>query len=599
MSVRELLRAIWNGRWFVVAAVVLVVAASYVYAQHVVITYRAAVGVQLATIDPKVATAAGVQALVNPDMTAVTAPAVLSAAAGKPGVSATATQLASRVSASFDATQHVVNIAADAPTVAEAVATANAVADAYVATVPTEVQAQLNDINRQVQDLHTRLTTAQDALAKNANDQFAQADITAAVARYQALSDAQSAYDQVSTPARVSAPASTAIPLGLGPTAIVGLGVLAGLVVGLGVAMAHRGLSNRLRTPEEAAKIARVPVLAGLEDVPHAARAFRVRGLLPVAGRAATPYTESIRELRTALRQSMAQSPHAVVVVTATDTAAPRAFIAANLAASWALSGRRTIVVCGDMRRPEMAEMLPLAAASAGEPGVPRPTLIPNLSVLPVPDTPLDPADYLATDEVRARIEELRTLADVVVVDAPPVLAAADATILGTYADGAVLVTTVDKSARPALEDASERLRVSGVTVFGIVLTGVRGRRRTSYASSYGAEVGPAARHAASLEPGATTESQPEAAVATAGADEHAAHPGRSLVHPWPTRPRVPEEEMPPIPVPSLDGDARRDGAARDDAASDEAAPDGAGRDGAGRGGEVVASSGSVPTTPA
>ena len=572
MSVRELLRAIWNGRWFVLVAVVLVVAASYVYAQRVVITYRAAVGVELATIDPKVATAAGVQALVSPDITVVTSPAVLAAAASRPGVSASAAQLASRVSASFDTTQHTVNIAADAPTVAEAIATANAVADAYVATVPSEVQAQLADINRQVQDLHTRLTTAQQALAKNANDQFAQADITAAVARYQALSDAQSAYDQVATPARVSAPASTAIPLGLGPTAIVGLGVLAGLVVGLGVAMAHRGLSNRLRTAEEAAKIARVPVLAGLEDVPHAVRAFRVRGLLPVAGRAATPYTESIRELRTALRQSMSLSPHAVVVVTATDTAAPRAFIAANLAASWALSGRRTVIVCGDMRRPEMAEMLPLVPGAANEPGTPRPTLIPNLSVLPVADTPLDPADYLATDEVRARIEELRGSADVVVVDAPPVLAAADATILGTYADGAVLVTTVDKSVRSALEAASERLRVSGVTTFGVVLTGVRGRRRTSYSSSYGNDMGPTARHAAAVLAEASAEDEPAASAsasapaATADAPalpadavaEHGTRSGAPPATPWPTRPHaVPEDEMSPIP--DLAGDGRGD----------------------------------------
>ncbi|HEY0118971.1 MAG TPA: CpsD/CapB family tyrosine-protein kinase [Cellulomonas sp.] len=572
MTVRELLRAIGNARWFVLPAVVIVVLASYVYAQKQVITYRAAVSVQLATIDDKVAAAAGVQALVNPDLTAVTAPAVLQTASASSGVSANG--LAKRVTASFNVTTHAVDIAVDAPTVGEAVATVNAVANAYAATVPAEIQAQLADIDKQVTDQHNRLTAAQDQLAKDPNDQFAQADITAAVARYQALSDALSAYQRVATPARVETPATTAIPLGLGPTAILALGVLAGLVVGLGVAMAHRGLSNRLRTAAEAARIAKVPVIAELEDVPRAVRAFRVRGLLPVAGRAATPYTESIRELRTALRISMSQRPHAVVVVTAVDTAAPRAFIAANLAASWALSGRRTVIVGGDMRRSEIAEMLPLAADSSPEPGAPRATLVPNLSVLLMPDSPLDPADYLATDEVRARIEELRADAEVIVIDAPPVLAAADATILSTYADGAVLVTTVDKSERTTLEAASERLRVSGVTVFGVVLSGVGGSRRKSYASSYGTDVSPAARHMAPstptasatspAQPGAADEQSPSSAPTPAQSDTwlptdapgapRLAAPRRTVSRPV----RVPEDES-PIPIPALDDSADGD----------------------------------------
>ena len=78
MTVRELLRAIWNGRWFVLGAIVVVVAASYVYAQKQVITYRAAVEVQLATIDGTVAGDAGVKALVSPDTRDVTTSAVKS-----------------------------------------------------------------------------------------------------------------------------------------------------------------------------------------------------------------------------------------------------------------------------------------------------------------------------------------------------------------------------------------------------------------------------------------------------------------------------------------------------------------------------------------
>lgn len=556
MTVRELLRAIWNGRWFVLGAIVVVVAASYVYAQKQVITYRAATEVQLATIDDTVSTDAGVKALVTPDVREVTSSAVLAAAASEPGVDAGG--LAQRVSASWASDTHTMQIAADAPTIDEAIATANAVADAYAATVPTTVSQQIADIDKQVQDLRTRLATAQAQLATDPEDPLAQSDVSSIVARYGALTAAKSAYQLVSVPATVPSPATGAIPLGLGPTAIIALGVLAGLVAGLGVALAHRGLSLRLRGASEAAKAAQVPVIAELDDVKRAVRTFRVRGLLPVASRAATPYTESIRELRTAVQVGTRSRLHPIVVVTATDTTAPRAFITANLAASWALSGRRTIVVAGDMRRPEIADLLPVEPQWSGERGAARPTLVPNLSIVPVSDSPLDPADYLATDEVRTRLEELREQADVVIVDAPPVLAAADATILGTYADGAVLVTSADKSDRNVLEAASERLRTNGVTLFGVVLSGVRSRRRKSYATTYGGETTSERPPAHASRPVPTQVSgtnleQPDHWLptdqVTSASQRAAATPRRAV-----SRPVVVADET-PIPVPDVAAD--------------------------------------------
>jgi Mrp family chromosome partitioning ATPase len=226
-------------------------------------------------------------------------------------------------------------------------------------------------------------------------------------------------------------------------------------------------------------------VLAELYSVKAADRDFRRSGKLPVATLSASPFTESIRELRTAVRVAIGDVAHAVVVVTAADPQAPRAFITANLAASFALSGHRTIAVSGDLRRPQIDELLPPPDGWAGSPHDIRPTRVLNLSMMPVPDEGMDPADYLATEQVRRLIDDLREDATVVVIDAPPVLAAADATILGGYATGVVLVATAGQTDRPVLQEAAERLVSNHVPLLGVAFAGVKGNRRMIYASTY------------------------------------------------------------------------------------------------------------------
>jgi len=106
----------------------------------------------------------------------------------------------------------------------------------------------------------------------------------------------------------------------------------------------------------------------------------------------------------------------------------------------------------------------------------------------------MDPADYLATADFREALNRVGEEADVVVIDAPPVLAAADATILGQYADGAVLIASLDHSDRQVLAEAAERLRINNVPLSGVAIAGVRGARKMTYASTYGGRAGQSGR---------------------------------------------------------------------------------------------------------
>ncbi|SKC37594.1 polysaccharide biosynthesis tyrosine autokinase [Krasilnikoviella flava] len=489
MTVREFLRVMWEGKYFLVASIVLALAAATVYADRKPEVFEATATVQINSVDlGDSTTPAATTTSVDTDPGLVEAPGVLQTAGKAVAAGADPKALAAQVSGVFDATTGIMTVTTTAGTPGGAVELANGVASAYVDSLPGVIDDQITEIDARRDALRDQLDTVDKQVKDAPKDPLAGAERSTIIDQYQTLSASRSTLESIVTPAQVLVPAtgSSAVVVGLPRASIVLLGALAGLAIGIGLALARRALDSRLRGRSDAAVAAGVPVLAELYGVTKAARSYRRTPVLPISSRVASPFTESIRELRTALHVAMQDREHAVVVVTATDPHAPRSFIAANLAASWAMSGRATVAVSGDLRRPDLEGLLPRTNGPGTDPDGLRPTQVPNLRFLALYDPTMDPADYLATDRVRATVEAARDAAEVLVIDAPPVLAAADATILGAFADCVVLVTTAGRTARSVLAEAAERLRINGVPLTGVALAGVKGDSRMVYASTYG-----------------------------------------------------------------------------------------------------------------
>jgi tyrosine-protein kinase Etk/Wzc len=442
------------------------------------------------------------------------------------------------VSAEYDADEQTMTVVADSASPAVAEQLADAYAAAYAAYLPTLRDQQVAQLDERREALRAQLETVEAQLRDDEGDRLASAELDSIVTQYQAVSAQRSTLQSIVEPGTVLTTATPAVALGLSAESVLAMALLLGLVAGVGLAFARRGLDFHVRSADEAADLARANVLAELFGVAAAVKQANAEGQLPITSRVASPFTESIRELRTATRVSLGSKRHSVVVVTAADPAAPRSFIAANLAASWALSGLRTVAFSGDLRRPQLDDYLPAPEGWAGEPDELRPTTVPNLELQPVPDIAMDPADFLATDEVRALVERLRDSVDVLVIDAPPALAAADATILGSYADGVVVLASAGKTDRVVLADAVERLRLNDVPVAGIALSGLRGDRRTQYASVYGDgsrrpsvdadELSASAASETSAQPGSAasaTSAQPVASAASGASASSATSP--------------------------------------------------------------------------
>ncbi len=486
MTIREFVRTIWAGKYYVLAAVLVVVAGALFYLDRQDTQYRAAATVQLYGVQSAQGGESLVEVTVATTADDVTSPEVAEAAATALGEPGSGDELAGQVSADVDSESGTVTVEATTTDEALSVDVANAFAQAYADRLVAIQAAQVEELDARRQALAEQLAGVRVRLQADTGDPLASAELDIIVDDYSALTVQINSLRGIAVPGEVVAPATGAEALGLSRATVLALAALVGLVIGIGLAFAWRGLDVRVRSAAESTRITETPVLAELYGTRPAEKEFVHTHVLPVASKVASPFTESIRELRTAVQVSTAGMKHAVVVVTAADPSAPRSFITANLAASFALSGRRTVALSGDLRRPQLDRMLPAPEGWRGEEQELRATMVPNLRVMPVPEEEMDPADFLATARARELVQSLREHAEVVVVDAPPVLAAADATILGGYANGVVLIASAGRTDRAVLAEATERLRVSNVPLLGIALTGVTGDRRMLYASTYG-----------------------------------------------------------------------------------------------------------------
>lgn len=192
-----------------------------------------------------------------------------------------------------------------------------------------------------------------------------------------------------------------------------------------------------------------------------------------------SPVSEAYRSLRANLSFYSLDKPLRTLMVTSPAAGEGKSTTIANLAVTMAQSGRRTIVVDTDLRRPALhelfgAQMSPgltdAMMAAAGELPLQK-TAVENLWLLSSGPKPPNPADLLGAERMAQIIAQLTEQADIVLFDAPPVMAAADAAILGARVDGVLLVIQAGKTRRDHSERARETLEKSRAHVVGAALT--------------------------------------------------------------------------------------------------------------------------------
>jgi succinoglycan biosynthesis transport protein ExoP len=214
---------------------------------------------------------------------------------------------------------------------------------------------------------------------------------------------------------------------------------------------------------------------------PGAARDFYWHNLL----------TESVDVTRTLLVHQSQTDGTQVVMVTSALEGEGKTSLASQLAASLARSGRKTLLIDCDLRKPAMHKLFDLPL----EPGLSevlrgevhlsdavRPTRLSRLWLIAAGIWDAHATQALAQENVQALFEDLRGQFDFIVIDSSPVLPVADTLLIGQHVDGVVFSILRDQSRLPRVYAAYQRLAMLGVRMLGAVVHGARG---DSYGSEY------------------------------------------------------------------------------------------------------------------
>lgn len=275
-----------------------------------------------------------------------------------------------------------------------------------------------------------------------------------------------------------------------------GIALVLGLILGTALAFLLEYLNTTIRRRDELERLLALPVMA---TIPRITERAPNRGTLGVVGRLmgngdngrvetsarqakgvqSNVATEPFRTLRTNLMFSNASNPMRALMITSASPSEGKTTVSTNLAIAFAQQGIRVLLVDCDLRRPRLHDVFDVPR----EPGITqallgfetvanciRSTGIDGLSLMPAGTLPPNPSELLGSGRMRGLLGELRQSYDMVIVDSPPVLVAADAAIVATLCEAALVVVRAGASDRRAVQDAMRQLRAVGAPVIGSVL---------------------------------------------------------------------------------------------------------------------------------
>ena len=195
-----------------------------------------------------------------------------------------------------------------------------------------------------------------------------------------------------------------------------------------------------------------------------------------------SPAAEAFRTLRTNIYFSGLDRSIQALLVTTVAPVEGKSLTLANLAVAMAQGDKRTILVDTDLRRPTLHTIFDLnndhglTSLFIDAKGPIEPAFndvgVPNLQVLTSGPLPPNPAEALGSQRMLEVIAALKQRADIVLFDAPPVIAVTDALVLGTRVDGVVLVIEAGATRREHARRAKEQLEKLNIRIVGAVLNG-------------------------------------------------------------------------------------------------------------------------------
>ena len=271
-------------------------------------------------------------------------------------------------------------------------------------------------------------------------------------------------------------------------------GLVLGLASGVGLAFVLEALDSSVRTTEQAQMISGLPSLGMIPLGSKSGRESSNPKRLVLASskeavelvtqaRPQSQMAESYRALRTSLLLSNLGAPPRIIMITSALPQEGKTTTSINTAVVLAQKGVRVLLIDADLRRPSIHKTLGmgphtglsnvLTGSTTVDQAIARTALLPNLFVLPAGTPPPNPAELLASSNMRDVLQQLREQYDHIVIDTPPSLSVTDAVVLSPRADAVVLVIRSGQTSKQALRRSRDILFQVNAKLVGVLLNAV------------------------------------------------------------------------------------------------------------------------------
>lgn len=347
------------------------------------------------------------------------------------------------------------------------------------------ISSQLNELEDKIKATQSEITRKQEELAglfsarqiADAQTQIAalQNKLATLQTNYAALlaNTQQGARNAISTLEDAALPSR---PIGPNKSATILLAAAIGFILAAAAAYLLEYLDDTMKNPEDVEKALGLTTLGAVPTLK-----IEDGNELIVASQNQSPVSEAYRVLRTNLQFAAVGHSLDTLMVTSPGPGEGKSMTAGNLAAALAQSGRRVILVDGDLHRPRQHRVFglrnntgvttALIADLAGSlDDILQDTVVPGLRVLTSGPLPPNAAELLGSVRMRELLADLHTRAEVVVIDSPPVTALSDAAVLATQTDGVLLVLDAGKTRREVAKRATDALGRVHARVIGVLL---------------------------------------------------------------------------------------------------------------------------------
>ncbi len=284
--------------------------------------------------------------------------------------------------------------------------------------------------------------------------------------------------------------------------AIIAIALLLGLFLGVVIAFMKKVVRATIEDPAEIEKILGMPVYA---TIPHSKmqkdlveQVSRKSPRLPLLAKIASTdvAVESIRNFRTALQFSLASAPNNIVLITGPTEGIGKSFVSANLATVMAASGKKILLIDGDLRNGHLHRyfdtgrqdgMTDAIAGTRGIEHVIHRGVAENVDFIATGALPSNPSELLMQPSFGALLQQLSSQYDVILIDAAPILAVTDTLIIGAHAGSTYLLTRAGVTTPGEIAESVKRMGQAGLSVKGVLFNDLTMRPgRYGYGYTYG-----------------------------------------------------------------------------------------------------------------